>query len=318
MLDGRVRARAAAVCGALVLVLTACGSLGTGTGSPRSTGDLFSALPGTVSRHPRPALGVAGRQGALRRPHRSRAGVEARDGGGLRLVPLGRLRDLRQRRSVRQRPAPLVGDQRVRRRAEHHRPQRQRLGRHGPQAGPDLRPVGVPRPHRQGPRLRLGDPAVARVGALPAGRGDRHHGGAVRDPRPGALHRPLRRSGRQRQGERLLRRRRLQPVAHLRRRLAARPHRLLRGRRGAVPRHGPEHHPGQADAPGHAVRPGPQEGLDPRARRHHTAGVLPPGRLGAQLRVGGRPAPSASPSVQPERPAPRELSDPCGRTIGEC
>ena len=54
MLDGRVRARAAAVCGALVLVLTACGSLGTGTGSPRSTGDLFSALPGTVSAIPAP------------------------------------------------------------------------------------------------------------------------------------------------------------------------------------------------------------------------------------------------------------------------
>jgi beta-glucanase (GH16 family) len=54
VLDGRVRARAAAVCGALVLVLTACGSLGTGTGSPRSTGDLFSALPGTVSAIPAP------------------------------------------------------------------------------------------------------------------------------------------------------------------------------------------------------------------------------------------------------------------------
>ena len=49
MLDGRVRARAAAVCAALPLVLTACGSQGASGGSPRSTGDLYAALPGTVS-----------------------------------------------------------------------------------------------------------------------------------------------------------------------------------------------------------------------------------------------------------------------------
>ena len=77
MLDGRVRARAAAVCAALALVLTGCGSQGAGVRSPRSTGDLFSALPGTVSADPRPALGIGRRQGAFRRPHRSRAAVEA-------------------------------------------------------------------------------------------------------------------------------------------------------------------------------------------------------------------------------------------------
>ena len=54
MLDGRVRARAAAVCAALPLVLTACGSQGASGGSPRSTGDLYAALPGTVSSIPAP------------------------------------------------------------------------------------------------------------------------------------------------------------------------------------------------------------------------------------------------------------------------
>ena len=54
MLEGRVRARAAAVCAALALGLAACGTQGTGGGSPRSTGDLFSELPGTVSSIPAP------------------------------------------------------------------------------------------------------------------------------------------------------------------------------------------------------------------------------------------------------------------------
>lgn len=54
MLDGRVRVRGAAVFAALVLVLTGCGAVGAGSGSPRSTGDLFGALPGTVSEIPPP------------------------------------------------------------------------------------------------------------------------------------------------------------------------------------------------------------------------------------------------------------------------
>jgi Glycosyl hydrolases family 16 len=49
---GRVRARGAAVCAALMVTLSACGSLGPGASSPQSTGDLYSALPGTVSPVP--------------------------------------------------------------------------------------------------------------------------------------------------------------------------------------------------------------------------------------------------------------------------
>jgi hypothetical protein len=54
VLDGRVRARTAVVCAALAMLLSACGSSTAGSGSPRSTGDLFSALPGTVSSIPAP------------------------------------------------------------------------------------------------------------------------------------------------------------------------------------------------------------------------------------------------------------------------
>jgi Glycosyl hydrolases family 16 len=55
VLDARVRARAAAaVCATLAFVLPACGSQSGGPGSPQSTGDLFSALPGTVSSIPAP------------------------------------------------------------------------------------------------------------------------------------------------------------------------------------------------------------------------------------------------------------------------
>ncbi len=101
---------------ALVLVLTACGSLGTGTGSPRSTGDLFSALPGTVSAIPAPPSASQddkARSAVPTDPGPEWKRVTAEDFDSFRV---GRLRDLRQRRSVRQRPAPLVGDQRVRRR----------------------------------------------------------------------------------------------------------------------------------------------------------------------------------------------------------
>jgi beta-glucanase (GH16 family) len=52
VLYGRVRARTTALCAALTFVLVGCGAQGSGSGSPRSTGDLFSALPGTVSSIP--------------------------------------------------------------------------------------------------------------------------------------------------------------------------------------------------------------------------------------------------------------------------
>jgi hypothetical protein len=54
VLYGRVRARTTALCAALAFVLVGCGAQGSGSGSPRSTGDLFSALPGTVSSIPAP------------------------------------------------------------------------------------------------------------------------------------------------------------------------------------------------------------------------------------------------------------------------
>ena len=54
MLDGRGRARIAAACVAVALAVTACGSVSVGSSSPRSTSDLFSALPGTVSSIPAP------------------------------------------------------------------------------------------------------------------------------------------------------------------------------------------------------------------------------------------------------------------------
>ena len=136
MLDGRVRARAAAVCGALVLTLTACGSLGTGTGSPRSTGDLFSALPGTVSAIPAPPSASQDDKARSGRPHRSRAAVEAGDRGGLRLVPR---RTPTGPTTASERSATACAARRaisvVRRRTSNITARDgRRLGRHGPQA----------------------------------------------------------------------------------------------------------------------------------------------------------------------------------------
>jgi Glycosyl hydrolases family 16 len=51
---GRGRVRTAAVCAVLMVALAACGSQGSGYSSPRSTGDVFSGLPGTVSSLPVP------------------------------------------------------------------------------------------------------------------------------------------------------------------------------------------------------------------------------------------------------------------------
>ena len=59
-----------------------------------------------------------------------------------------------------------------------------------------------------------------------------------------------------RQGVRLVRPRTPSAVAHFRGRLAARPSRLLRRRRGARPGDRPQHHPEEAHAPVHTVRPG--------------------------------------------------------------
>ena len=173
-----------------------------------------------------------------------------------------------------------------------HRDRRD-VQRHGRFVRPDLRPLGVPGAHRPRPRPGLGDPAVARLGEADRRR-DRHRRGARRATRQGALRAPLRR------GRRHDRRRqhagRLLAVAHLRRRLAARPRHLVRRRPGPVHGHRQVAHPRHPDALGDPARPGPGEGLDARAGRHHPCQGAAAGRLGAGVLVGGAPASTKTPA----------------------
>ena len=120
-----------------------------------------SAQPGRRSVQPGNAERPAGGRRGARIPGHRRRRVQLR---GARHEEVG---PLRQRRRLRQRSAPPEAISQSDGSAGDHRHAARRLRRHGRHVRPDLRPLGVPGPHRPGPRLRLGDPALARLREWP-------------------------------------------------------------------------------------------------------------------------------------------------------